>query len=113
MSYKFVVATALERRAVDLAHFAPDALKDPAVVRHCAKVAVHTDPECDAGYPKERPAKVVMHLKGGRTFERFVREPYGAASNPMSDQAVSLKFQGPAEPALGATPPGRGGGRNR
>src|SRR3546814_12971863 len=37
MSYKFVVATALERRAVDLAHFAPDALTDPAVVRHCAK----------------------------------------------------------------------------
>src|SRR3546814_20604300 len=29
MSYKFVVATALERRAVDLAHFAPDQLPDP------------------------------------------------------------------------------------
>src|SRR3546814_11959704 len=40
MSYKFVVATALERRSVDLAHFAPDALTDPAVVRHGAKVTV-------------------------------------------------------------------------
>src|SRR3546814_17329097 len=48
MSYKFVVPTALERLAVDLAHFEPDALTDPADVRTRDQVDVHTDTDCDA-----------------------------------------------------------------
>jgi 2-methylcitrate dehydratase PrpD len=102
MSYPFVLATALERKAVNLNHFDDAARTNQAVLRHVPKVSVFADPDCDAVYPKQRPAKVALHMRDGTAHRRRVDEPYGGAANPVSDDALTAKFHSLADPVLGA-----------
>ncbi len=101
MSYPFVLATALVRGAVDLEHFTDEARAEADVTRHCSKVRVELDPECEAAYPKERGAWLRLVLRNDERHEIRVREPYGAPANPMSDEAVLRKYRGLASPVLG------------
>lgn len=101
MSYPFALATALERRAVNLDHFDAAARADKAVLRHLPKVRVFADAECEAAYPKQRPAKVAVHMRDGSVHERRVDEPYGGAANPVNDDALTAKFHSLADPVLG------------
>ena len=48
---------------------------------------------------KVEPSKVTVD---GREFEHYMPEPYGAASNPLTDAALEEKFLGLAAPVLGA-----------
>jgi 2-methylcitrate dehydratase PrpD len=102
MSYPFALATALARRAVNLNHFGDAARADDAVLRHVAKVRVVTDPDCEAAYPKQRPAKVAVRMRDGTVYRRRVDQPYGGADNPVDDGALSAKFHSLADPVLGA-----------
>jgi 2-methylcitrate dehydratase PrpD len=102
MSYPFALATALERRAVNLSHFDDKARANEAVLRHLPKVHVTTDADCEAAYPKRRPAKVAVHMRDGTVYRRRVDEPYGGAGNPVVDAALLAKFHGLADPVLGA-----------
>ncbi|SDB47298.1 MmgE/PrpD family protein [Belnapia rosea] len=102
MSFPFVIATALQRRRVTLADFGAAERADPAVLGLTPRIHVTTDAECDAEYPRRRSAKVRLRLADGRSFDRYVPEPYGAASNPLTDAALEEKFLGLAEPVLGA-----------
>jgi 2-methylcitrate dehydratase PrpD len=101
MSFPFVIATALVRRRVTLADFGAAERSDPAVLALTGRVNAFVDAECDADYPRRRAAKVVLRLKDGRSFDRYVPEPYGAASNPLTDEALEEKFLGLAAPVLG------------
>ena len=101
MSYPFALATALERKAVNLNHFDDAARSDNAVLRHVPKVSVVADPDCDAVYPKQRPAKVALYMRDGTVHRRRVDEPYGGAANPVDDDALSAKFHSLADPVLG------------
>jgi 2-methylcitrate dehydratase PrpD len=102
MSFPFVIATALRRRRVTLADFGAAERADPAVLGLTGRIHVATDAGCDAEYPRRRSAKVRLRLRDGRSFDRYVPEPYGAASNPLTDAALEEKFLGLAEPVLGA-----------
>ncbi len=102
MSYPFVIATALERRAVRLNHFSDASRADDAVLRHVPKVTVTMDPECEAAYPTQRPAKVAVHMRDGTVYRRQVDEPYGGPDNPVVDDALLAKFHSLADPVLGA-----------
>ena len=57
--------------------------------------------ECDEVYPRKRGAKVAVTTTDGRVLQRTVMEPYGSASNPLSDEGVAEKFLGLAAPRLG------------
>ncbi len=101
MSYPFALATALERKAVTLKHFGDAARADDSVLRHVQKIHVFTDPDCEAVYPKQRPAKVTVHMRDGTVHSRRVDDPYGGAANPVDDDALSAKFHSLADPVLG------------
>ncbi len=102
MSYPFAIATALERKSVRLNHFGDAARADDAVLRHVPKVNVTTDADCEAAYPKLRPAKVAVHMRDGTVYRRRVDEPYGGPNNPVVDDALLAKFHSLADPVLGA-----------
>ncbi len=101
MSFPFVIATALVRGHVDLSDFGDAERQDAAVLGLTSRIHVTTDPECDADYPRKRAAKVAVFTQDGRRFDRYVPEPYGAASNPLTDAALEVKFMGLAAPVLG------------
>lgn len=101
MSFEFCIGTAIVRRRVTLSDFFQAGRDDAAVHRIARCVSVRTDPECDAAYPLNAPAKVRLETTDGRVLERHVVEPLGSALNPLSDQAVGEKFLALTGGALG------------
>lgn len=101
MSIPFVVATALVRGRVTLADFGEAERRDPAILALTGAIRTEVEEECEAAYPRKRGAKVKVTTTDGRVLERTVMEPFGSASNPLSDAAVAAKFLGLAAPRLG------------
>ena len=101
MSFPFVVATAMVRGHVGLHDFGEADRADPAVIALTRRIEIGVDPQCDTDYPRLRAAKVAVTTRDGRRFERYVPEPYGAASNPLSDAALETKFMDLATPRIG------------
>jgi 2-methylcitrate dehydratase PrpD len=102
LSFPFVMATALNKRAVTLEHFFRACREDPGIGADCAKVRVSVDPECEAKYPRFRPAKVTLRCRDGRVFRQAVDEPLGAPANPLNDAALGAKYLDLTGPVLGA-----------
>jgi 2-methylcitrate dehydratase PrpD len=102
LSFPFVMATALHERTIALGHFSEASRNDPKVTADCAKVRVTVDPECEAKYPRFRPAKVTLRTTDGRAFHGAVDEPLGAPRNPLDDAALGAKYLDLAAPVLGA-----------
>jgi 2-methylcitrate dehydratase PrpD len=102
MSFPFVIAATLVRRRASLHEFGAEERTNGRILAQTGKVHVHVDPECDADYPRKRAAKTRLETTDGQVFEAYMPEPYGAASNPLSDAALEEKFVGLAAPVLGA-----------
>ncbi len=101
MSFPFVIAATLVRRRASLHEFGTAERADARILAQTGKVHVHVDAECDADYPRKRAAKTRIETRDGRVFEHYMPEPYGAASNPLTDAALEEKFLGLAAPVLG------------
>ena len=101
MSFPFAVAVALVRGHVGLHDFDDAARADPAVNAMTQRIHVTVDAQCDTDYPRLRAAKVEVEATDGRRFDRYVAEPYGAASNPLSDEVLNAKFIDLASPQIG------------
>ncbi len=101
MSFPFAVAVALTRGHVGLHDFDDAARNDPATLAMTKRIVVGVDAGCDEDYPRLRAAKVAVTAMDGRRFERYVAEPYGAASNPLSDAVLEQKFLDLAVPQIG------------
>jgi len=94
MSFPFVASLAMTRGHVDLDDFSDASRADHATAAGTAKVRIAVDPECEAIYPRQRSARVVITARDGSRYDAMVREPFGSNENPMSDAAVAAKFQG-------------------
>ena len=101
ISLTFTIATALHHRQVTLEHFTAAALNNAEVIGNCAKVSVTIDEALDRQYPAKRPAHVEIVTTDGRTFNRLIEEPLGSARNPLTDDALRLKYLGLAGPVIG------------
>lgn len=101
MSIPYAVAVALARGRVGLAEFAPEVRRDPAVRRLASIVDVAVAPDCDADYPKMRPARVVLRWGDGRERSLRVDWPYGEPETPISDAALTEKFHNVCDPVVG------------
>ena len=101
MSFPFVIAATLVRRQASLHEFGAAERADARILAQTGKVHVHVDAECDADYPRKRAAKTRIETQDGRVFEHYMPEPYGAASNPLTDAALEEKFLGLVVPVLG------------
>lgn len=100
LSFPFILALGLRYGAVDLDHFSPRILADPALAAVCARVHVSVDPELDRLYPELRPARVTVTTRDG-TFTRSANEALGSRMVPLDDAGLSRKFLRLASPVLG------------
>lgn len=102
MSFPFVMATGLGKRQVTLHDFDAAARQNGNTIADCAKIEVAVDAECDADYPRLRPAKVAVVTSDGRRFENAVDEASGDYLYPLDDATLGAKFTGLVTPVLGA-----------
>jgi 2-methylcitrate dehydratase PrpD len=92
-----VLAVALADGAASLAQFTDERVTEPKLVRLREIVAVHVDPD-----QTKDSARVALHLRDGRSFERDVAHNLGTPDNPMSDRHLEDKFLTLATPVLGS-----------
>lgn len=87
----FVAATALLRGTVDVPHFAPEALRDPAVHALAARVQAEPLPN-----PDERaiaPQRVQVRLRSGATHTIELTHILGHPEAPLSEAQHLAKFR--------------------
>ena len=98
VSVQHWTAAALVRGKAGLAEGSDDCVHDPAVLALREKVSTKGNPEIarDAGV-------LVIELQNGERLEERVEHCIGSTERPMSDQELSDKFLGQANPLLGET----------
>lgn len=92
-SMGYCVAVALIDGELTRASFDDARLKDAAVLGLLDRIKIVETDECNAGYPKGIPNRLVVKLKDGRSVSRKVDYPRGHAGNPMTDDEVVSKFK--------------------
>jgi len=76
-------------------------MKDPAVLRHRAKVQVVADPRIDARRPR-REAIIELSFVDGSQLTEWVKDVRGTAENPMTREEVVGKARDLIAPVLGS-----------
>jgi 2-methylcitrate dehydratase len=103
-SFPFLVAKVLTQGPITPDSFTPQSVLDPSIRPLMQKVSVIPD----AGFTERRrsaheeTAVVEIRLTDGRTIRRESRHPRGHASNPMSDDELTQKFDGSVAKVLPA-----------
>ncbi|PZX15107.1 2-methylcitrate dehydratase PrpD [Palleronia aestuarii] len=92
MSIPFVLASAARFGRADIDVFDAAHRADPETAALAERVSVDVDPECEADYPRTRPARVTVTLKDGRRVDHRVDQPYGSPGNPLDEAALEAKF---------------------
>lgn len=101
MSLPYAAVLALEFGSVELKHFAPEVRRTPRLRAACERIEVRQDPELDARYPRERPARVTIRRRDGKPLVREVAQPLGEPSRPLNDSALTDKFLRLVQPVAG------------
>jgi 2-methylcitrate dehydratase len=88
-SLPYVLSVAALDGNVTPAQFAPDRITRADAQTLLKKISVRPNHEYTKEYPREMPAKVVVRLQDGTTYEHEVRDYPGLASHPFTwDDAV-------------------------
>jgi 2-methylcitrate dehydratase PrpD len=101
MSIPYAVAVGLLYGEVGLAEFGADVRARTEVAKLAGQVSVVVDPEADAVYPAQRPARVTVNRTGLPSLSVRVDQPYGEPDNPVSAAALEEKFRRLCAPVLG------------
>jgi 2-methylcitrate dehydratase PrpD len=99
-SMPFGSAVALTYRAAGLDQFTDDNFRSPQIRGLMGKVVMTKDIRIEKNFPAEWPAYVLVELKNGKKFEKYVRFPKGDPENPLSWEELSAKFRSLALRAL-------------
>jgi 2-methylcitrate dehydratase PrpD len=99
-SLKYVVATALAHGSVRLAAFERPRLEDESTRSLMKKISVGVDPELDAGFPKQRAARVAISARGA-SGEHLQPTRIGDPDAPLSDAQLEDKYLELAAPVIG------------
>jgi 2-methylcitrate dehydratase PrpD len=91
-SMPFSLATFLVNGAAGLDAFRDEARAGARTRALAQKIRVDEDPAMTARLPRERPARVRVHLKDGRTLEAAVTTNKGDTEDPYSRDEVVEKF---------------------
>lgn len=92
-SIPYTLATAFTTGNVTLADFTDDALAEPTRIALAAKVTVGIDEEIEQKWGRGvSPSRVLAHLTDGRVVEKFVLDPLGELSRPMTESDLVTKF---------------------
>lgn len=101
-SMPFSIATYLVNGTASLDAFREAARTDAATIALAKRVTVNEDPALTAKLPGQRPARVRVHLKNGRTFEAMALTNKGDTEDPYSADDVIAKFHEVTSPLVGA-----------
>ncbi|OUM90391.1 MAG: hypothetical protein BAA01_16245 [Bacillus thermozeamaize] len=101
MSIPCAVALAITQDEVTLNSYLSGAYRQARVAALMQKVFVMVDDECEALYPRKRPARVTIRMKNGEVMTCFVEEPKGEGKIPFTDADVERKFMANCSPLLG------------
>jgi 2-methylcitrate dehydratase PrpD len=91
----FTVATALlggSGLGVGLDDFTDENARDARYRSLAAKVQCHSDAECDAVFPFEFPAKLLVRTRGGKELEHKIMRNRGGPGNPLTMDELRLKY---------------------
>jgi 2-methylcitrate dehydratase PrpD len=102
-SLPFSIATTLIHGEASVDAFRGPALEDARVRALARRISVREDEAMTAALPHQRPARVTVVLKGGKTFTAQARVNRGDAENPYAHSAILEKFNQLAEPVYGPT----------
>lgn len=92
-SAPYVVARYLHSGEVTLGHFDGESVRDPAVQTLAGKVAMHVDPEYEAGFWDRWGARVEVTHADGRVATGAVDHPLGMAKNPVDEPTLHGQFR--------------------
>jgi len=90
--------------AAGLDQFTLEHIRSPHVRRLMEKVILTKDARLEDTFPREWPARVVVHTAAGQSYEQFVRYPKGDPENPLTWDEMAAKFRSLAGAVL---PPAR------
>jgi 2-methylcitrate dehydratase PrpD len=96
----FAVATALKYRQVTLDSYSEARLREQALLDLADKVTLRLDPELDARYPSQWPARVEIYTKGAGQISTTVYSPKGDPDNPPTKEELNNKFRNNASFSL-------------
>lgn len=91
-SVPFAVATRIVHGSSGLRSFSQDAVQNPRVRSLAARVSITEDPAMTRRLPLERPARVVITLRGGTMVEAEVGANRGDDALPYSRDELRGKF---------------------
>ena len=98
VSLPYSVAVAFKEGRALLKQYSERKLKDPVLRRLMELTRISVDPSL----PRGVSCRMIVTLGDGRTCMAQVDYPKGSLENPMSDAELRAKFDGLAEPVLGA-----------
>ena len=93
MSMQYSLAAALVDGTVGVAQFEDRRRQDPGLLALARRVRFEVDPEIDAVYPREFPARVQVRRRSGRLLEERVAAPLGTPERPLGRADVAAKFR--------------------
>ena len=98
----FPLAARLVRGTLGVDEVAGSGLSDPRVLTMADRIELVEDPALSSRFPKERIARVTITLDDGTVLESSDTAAPGDPENPLSDAAITTKFEDLAAPILGA-----------
>jgi 2-methylcitrate dehydratase PrpD len=102
-SMPFSLATYIVNGAASLNAFRDQARSDASTGALAKRITITEDPSMTAKLPDQRPARVRVRLKDGRTFEAIALTNKGDTEAPYSADEVIAKFHDVAGPFVEAT----------
>ncbi len=92
-SAPFSAAIALVYGAAGVSLYKQPIIDDPRIRALMDITDCYTSPELDSAYPERWPAAVEIEMRDGRVFEERVEFALGEPENPLSDEALMLRFR--------------------
>lgn len=91
-SVPFAIATTLVNGSSAVESFAADKVNDPAIRSLAARVTIREDPAMTARLPDQRPARVELALKDGRTLSAATETNRGDWADPYAAEEIREKY---------------------
>jgi len=97
-SMPFGAAVALVHRAAGIDQFTDESIRSGKIQRLMGKVVMTKHERLERNFPEEWPTLVAITLNDGRSFEKYLANPKGDPSNPLSADELISKFRSLAGP---------------
>ncbi len=99
-SLPYVISAAIVARKITPEEFKPEKIMDPAIRGLLPKVEVVADEKIESVFPRLKAAEVIITLKNGKSFSKWVDYPKGDYRAPMSEEELWTKFHSLADPIM-------------